>query len=579
MKLYHFIFILSIISIKSKFTKLVFEEKFSGKSLNTSLWEFDIGNVDGWGNNELEYYRKNSENIFIKDEQLHIVAKVKKIKHLSYTSAKITTKKTFQFTYGKVEARIKLPLGKGIWPAFWMLGANIDEKLWPSCGEIDILEAVNTENIIYNTLHWGDTTHLMKDSHKQIENVNEFHIYTLTWTKDEIKMFVDDDETYSVDLNELDTDTFQKPFYLLLNLAVGGDFTKHEKIDESVFPLEMVIDYIRIYQEEENYKYSKKLLIWEDNFDSEKLNTSIWKYSYGNNGGWGTGQLQYYTDSINNVYLSDSNLNLKAIKENYEGSSYTSGRINTKGTVEFTYGVIETRMKFPLVDGVSPKIMLYGLFKDGVWPECGEIDAIVGKDSFNRLISGIYWGKDLSYYNSYTFEDYDISQFNDYTIIWDKISITIYLDDLEIYKIYIKEDQFKALHNPFYIALYLLVGGSTVDKKVNDSSFPVEMSVDYIRVYQYELNNKVGDNSNYYIETPTDNSSEDNDNDSGNNNNNSSEDNDSDSGNNNNNSSDNNESDSGNNNNSSDIYIEENENSLTIELNSFLLLFLLAFLL
>ena len=501
MKLYH---------NKSEFTKLVFEENFSGKSLNTSLWEFDIGNVDGWGNNELEYYRKNSENIFIKDEQLHIVAKVKKIKHLSYTSAKITTKKTFQFTYGKVEARIKLPLGKGIWPAFWMLGANIDEKIWPRCGEIDILEAVNTENIIYNTLHWGDKTHLMKGSHTKIENVNEFHIYTLTWTKDEIKMFVDDDETYSVDLNELDTDTFQKPFYLLLNLAVGGDFTKHEKIDESVFPLEMVIDYIRIYQEEENYKYSKKLLIWEDNFDSEKLNTSIWKYSYGNNSGWGTGQLQYYTDSINNVYLSDSNLNLKAIKENYEGSRYTSGRINTKGTVEFTYGVIETRMKFPLVDGVSPGIMLYGLFKDGVWPECGEIDAIICKDSFNQLTSGIYWGIDLSYYNSYTFEDYDISQFNDYTIIWDKISITIYLDDLEIYKLYINQDQFKALHNPFYIALYLLVGGSTVDKKVNDSSFPVEMSVDYIRVYQYELNNKVGDKSNYYIEIPTDNSSDDN---------------------------------------------------------------------
>ena len=95
MKFYHFIFILSIICIKSKFTKLVFEEKFSGKSLNTSLWEFDIGNVNGWGNNELEYYRKNFKNIFIKDEQSHMVAKVKQIKHFSYTSAKITTKKLF----------------------------------------------------------------------------------------------------------------------------------------------------------------------------------------------------------------------------------------------------------------------------------------------------------------------------------------------------------------------------------------------------------------------------------------------------------------------------------------------------
>jgi beta-glucanase (GH16 family) len=556
MKLYHFIFILTIICIKSEFTKLVLEENFSGNSLNTSLWEFDIGNDDGWGNDELQYYRKNSENIFIQNNQLHIVARVKEFGEKSYTSARILTKKTFQFTYGKVEARIKLPVGQGIWPAFWMLGANIDEKPWPNCGEIDILEAINAENVIYNTLHFANETgdHKMSDFSTKIENVNEFHIYTLTWTKDQVKMFIDNKESCSVNLNELPstaTDAFRKPFYLLLNVAVGGNWPK--TVDDSVLPLEMIVDYIKIYQEEENYKYTPKYLIWEDHFDSNTLNTSIWKYTTGN-GGWGTGQLQYYTDSKNNVYLSNSNLNLKAIKESYEGSSYTSGRISTEGKLEFTYGVIETRMKFPLVDGLSGRLMLYGTFKNGEWPVCGEIDALVGKDSFNTLTSGIYWDNSDPYFTSNNINDYNISQFNDYTIIWDKTSITIYLDDIKIYQLYINEDKYEALHNPFYIILYLLVGGSTVDKEVNDSAFPVEMSVDYIRVYQYELNNKVGGKTNYYIET-TDNASGNN-NTSGNNNNNSSG-----------NSTFNNYSD------------DEDENSLNIKLKSYLLFLLLSFLL
>jgi beta-glucanase (GH16 family) len=213
-------------------------------------------------------------------------------------------------------------------------------------------------------------------------------------------------------------------------------------------------------------------------------------------------------------------------------------------------------MKFLLVDGVSPGFMLYGTFQNGEWPYCGEIDAIVGKDSYNLLSSGIIWGKDSSYYTSNNLNgyDYDVSEFNDYTIIWDKSFITIYLDDLEIYKLYINEDKFQALHNPFYIVFYLLVGGSTVDKEVNNVDFPVEMSVDYIRVYQYELNNKVGGKTNYYIET-TDNASGNN-NSSGNNNNNSSG-----------NSTFNNYSD------------DEDENSLNIKLKSYLLFLLLSFLL
>ena len=158
MKIFLFIFwINTIFGLITEYDKLVFEENFDNETAFLSKWEYDLGNGDnGWGNAELEYYRKNKANIFIENNQLHIKAKVEDYGKQHFTSAKITTKHSFQFTYGKVEAKIKLPSGNGIWPAFWMLGANIDEVGWPSCGEIDILESKNIEQNIYSTLHFSN---------------------------------------------------------------------------------------------------------------------------------------------------------------------------------------------------------------------------------------------------------------------------------------------------------------------------------------------------------------------------------------------------------------------------------------
>ena len=212
-----FLFFLLFYSAFSEFDKLIFEENFDTGNLNSSKWEYDLGNgIYGWGNQELQYYRKNSENLFIENNQLHIRAKAEKFGEFDYTSAKILTKNTFHFTYGYVEARIKLPKGKGIWPGFWMLGANIDEVNWPNCGEIDILEAINDDDNIHHYLHFNGE--YQKDNKKfglniNIEKRDEFHIYGLKWTKDEIVMYVDNIENLKIKLSDTETDAFNKCCY------------------------------------------------------------------------------------------------------------------------------------------------------------------------------------------------------------------------------------------------------------------------------------------------------------------------------------------------------------------------------
>ena len=491
-----FLFYLLIKSNSLEFDKLIFEENFEGETLNLSKWDYDLGNgVYGWGNNEKEYYRKNNDNIYIENNQLHIKAKLEKYGNMNYTSARITTKKKFQFRYGYVESRIKVPIGVGSWPAFWMLGANIDEVNWPNCGEIDILEAINDEEKIHNVLIWEDEYN-QKQIFDRITDINrrdEFHKYGLNWTEDEIIMYIDDEETFRNYCNEINKDIFNKPFYLLINLAIGGNWPGFD-IDDDAFPLEMIIDYVKIYQAEEDYKYIDKHLIFSDDFTDSELNRTKWAYDIGTEeNGWGTNQKQYYTNRRENIFLSDSKLYIRANKEAYKNSEYTSGRITTKYNMQFTYGIIETKIKFPSVDGVSPGLFLSGLFNEGIWPQCGTIDALIGVDNKNEINSGCTWGNGLTYYES---AEVDLTKFNEYSIIWDKKYITIYVDDLEIYKINITQDDLIAFHYPFYLNLNVAVGGNKVHKLINNSSFPLDMEVDYINIYQYDLNNTINTNIN-----------------------------------------------------------------------------------
>jgi len=231
--------------------KLVWEENFNNDTLNEQDWNFELGNgcpnLCGWGNNERQIYTKN--NHYIKEGNLIIQIRTE---GKTYTSTRITTKGKKLFQYGKIEARIKIPLGKGIWPAFWMLGSNISKVGWPKCGEIDILEYVGREpNKIYTSIHtqnsFGNTNNSKKT---EITGIEEgFHLYAIDWTKDKIEFFVDNQSVYvfSPEIQNENTWPFNQPFYIIINAAVGGNFGGHQ-IDDSIFPQEFIVDYIKVYQ-------------------------------------------------------------------------------------------------------------------------------------------------------------------------------------------------------------------------------------------------------------------------------------------------------------------------------------------
>lgn len=227
--------------------------------IDTTQWSFETG-ASGWGNNEWQYYTNRSENAFVQDGILHIRASKEDYEGAKYTSARIISKGKFSFTYGTVEARIALPMGKGIWPAFWLLGENIDAVSWPACGEIDIIEAVNDENVVYGTNHWqyegghaqyGNST---KDYYgtSKVLDITQFHNYKMVWNEKAITMYVDDFKYHEISI-ELDangksaggTDAFHKPFFFILNVAVAGNWPGFD-VDDAQFPNEMLVDYIRV---------------------------------------------------------------------------------------------------------------------------------------------------------------------------------------------------------------------------------------------------------------------------------------------------------------------------------------------
>ncbi len=223
-----FFLIGSCISINAQEKQLVWEENFDGKDLDFNVWNLDLGDgcpdLCGWGNNEAQVY--TNANYKVENGFLSLVAK--KLDD-GYTSTRINSKNKKEFLYGKIEVRAKLPLGKGLWPAFWMLGKNIDEVAWPACGEIDILEYVGREpNSIFTTLHTQDSHGNSKNTRKgEIKGIEEgFHTYAIDWTKDKIDFYIDNKLFYSFlpKNKSVEVWPFDQPFYLLLNLAVGGNF-------------------------------------------------------------------------------------------------------------------------------------------------------------------------------------------------------------------------------------------------------------------------------------------------------------------------------------------------------------------
>ncbi len=234
---------------------LVWEDNFTGSALNTSDWTYETGRgSNGWGNNELQFYRQ--ENTSIVDGHLVITAKKENFSGAEYTSSRLITKDKRSFKYGRIDIRAALPKGKGIWPAFWMLGANFSTVGWPKCGEIDIMEMVGgagKDNTIYGTLHWdnnGSHACTCGDDGYTISSgslANEFHVYSIVWTADKITWYLDNVLHHEIDTRPAEMSEFDAAHFLIFNIAVGGNWPGNPDATTQ-FPQRLIVDYVRVFQ-------------------------------------------------------------------------------------------------------------------------------------------------------------------------------------------------------------------------------------------------------------------------------------------------------------------------------------------
>lgn len=233
---------------------LVWSDEFSGNAINTNFWTFEQGNNNGWGNAELQNYTDRSQNAFVSGGNLIIEARKENYNGNNYTSARMITKNKKTFKFGRVDIRAKTPKGKGIWPALWMLGNNIDAVNWPACGEIDILELLGHEpNKIYGTLHWGvnSATHQSKGTNYVLSTGSfdqQFHVYSMVWDLDQIKLYIDDILFFTGTKNDVSGNyPFNSDFFFIFNIAVGGNWPGSPDNTTS-FPQRMIVDYVRVFQ-------------------------------------------------------------------------------------------------------------------------------------------------------------------------------------------------------------------------------------------------------------------------------------------------------------------------------------------
>jgi len=229
----------------------------NGASPDASKWVLETGG-NGWGNNELEYYTNRSQNAFQKDGNLVITVLKETFTGSegvtrNYTSARLKTATHFTQAYGRFEARLKVPKGQGIWPAFWMLGDNIDTVGWPTCGEIDIMENIGSEpNKVHGSLHgpgYSGATPLTAIYAASAPFADDFHVFAVEWEPTTIRFYVDGALYLTEAPANLPAGTrwvFDHPFFILLNVAVGGNFPGSPDAS-STYPQTMVVDYVRVY--------------------------------------------------------------------------------------------------------------------------------------------------------------------------------------------------------------------------------------------------------------------------------------------------------------------------------------------
>ena len=235
---------------------LAWSDEFNGAVLNQADWNYELGdgcpNNCGWGNNELEWYTAG-DNLYIQDGKMIIEARAESKGGKNYTSTRITTQNKKTFTFGRIDIRAKVPKGKGVWPALWMLGSNITTISWPKCGEMDIMELLGQEpSKVYQTIHYGPGPGSTQRTNSRISQTaysDGFHLYSLNWELDKLQFLVDNVvllETSKAEFGGI-AYPFNDPFFFIINIAVGGNWPGSPDATTQL-PQWMMVDYVRVFQ-------------------------------------------------------------------------------------------------------------------------------------------------------------------------------------------------------------------------------------------------------------------------------------------------------------------------------------------
>lgn len=260
--LYTLYFFMSVmVSGNGEEPRLVWSDEFNYEGLpDSTRWSYDVGDgcpqSCGWGNNELQYYTKaDTSNVRVVRGNLIIEARKKNYKSKAYTSVRLRSTGNAVWQYGYIEVRAKLPYGRGTWPAIWMMPGTSRYGGWPASGEIDIMEHVGYDpGVVHGTLHTSAFNHVkgtQVGKQQKVESFNsDFHTYSINWTEDKIEFYIDRKQYHTFENNKSGYEAwpFDHPFYLILNLAVGGNWGGSAGVDDAIWPQRMEVDYVRVYE-------------------------------------------------------------------------------------------------------------------------------------------------------------------------------------------------------------------------------------------------------------------------------------------------------------------------------------------
>ena len=261
---------------------------------------------------------------------MKITAKREDYGRMKYTSSRITTKNKKNFKYGKIEARIKMPKFKGVWPAFWMLGANQDSVGWPKCGEIDIMEAINDENLVYGTLHWfNDPGNNNADSGSSVAVADrtEYHVYGVEWTADKLRWYVDGKVYRTMDVSNDSFSEVRKEYFVIFNMAIGGQWPGYN-IDETAFPATMEVDWVRAYKkvEETTTKYTGPMITVTE--DAVETCSGKWGSYFGSDWAGASGTLKSTDKAVTGATMNITSIGNSqwGVQQYLKGLHYYPGR-------------------------------------------------------------------------------------------------------------------------------------------------------------------------------------------------------------------------------------------------------------